>query len=267
MWFVTALYPIYLCQTWWYDDKNEPVPNLVTEMPTKTNGGISEDDRTITLKLRDDIKWSDGEPITSADFKFTYDMAMSDKNAVSSRSPYDLIESFETPDERTVVVTFNEPYAPWQSQLFAGSGANAIVPEHILKPEFDSLGTLDTAEWNKAPKVGCGPFVFDEWQSGSFTRFVANDNYWLGRPKLDELFFRFVPDDASMIAALVAGDGDVGTFFAYGDLPELEKAGIKIINSFSGYDEGWYLNMHPEKGHPALKDQKTAPGARYGIQP
>ena len=150
MWFVTALYPIYLCQTWWYDDKNEPVPNLVTEMPSKENGGISADDRTITLKLRDDIKWSDGEPITSADFKFTVDMAMSDKNAVNSRSPYDLIESLETPDERTVVVTFKEPYAPWQSQLFAGSGSNAIVPEHVLQAEFDKLGTLDTAEWNKS---------------------------------------------------------------------------------------------------------------------
>jgi peptide/nickel transport system substrate-binding protein len=265
MWFVTALYPIYLCQAWWYDENNDPVPNLVTEMPTKANGEISEDDRTITLKLRDDIKWSDGEPITSADFKFTYDMAMSDKNAVSSRSPYDLIESFETPDERTVVVTFKDAYAPWQSQLFAGSGANAIVPEHILKPEFDSLGTLDTAEWNKAPKVGCGPFVFDEWQSGSFARFVANDNFWLGRPKLDELFFRFVPDDASMIAALVAGDGDVGTFFAYGDLPELEKAGVKIVDSASGYKEGWYLNMHPEKGHPALKDQRVRQALALGF--
>ena len=122
MWFVTALYPIYLCQAWWFDEKNEPVPNLVTEMPSMENGGISEDDRTITLKLRDDIKWSDGEPITSADFKFTYDMAMADKNAVNSRSPFDLIESVETPDERTVVVTFTDPYAPWQSQLFAGSG-------------------------------------------------------------------------------------------------------------------------------------------------
>jgi peptide/nickel transport system substrate-binding protein len=60
-----------------------------------------------------------------------------------------------------------------------------------------------------------------------------------------------------MIAALVAGDGDVGTFFAYSDLPQLEEAGIKIMNSFSGYNEGWYFNLHPEKGNPALKDVKV----------
>jgi peptide/nickel transport system substrate-binding protein len=265
MWFVTVLYPIYECQAWWFDDKNEPIPNLVTEIPTKENGGVSEDGRSITLKLRDDIKWSDGTPITSADFKFTYDMTMSDANAVSSRSPFDETESIETPDERTVVVTFKEPYAPWMARLFAGQSGHALIPAHVLQPVFDKDGTLDTAEWNKAPTVGCGPFVFEEWESGSFARFVANENYWLGRPKLDELFFRFVPDDASQIAALKAGDGDVGTFFAVSDIPELEAAGITVMNSFSGYNEGWYINQHAEKGNPALKDARVRQALALGF--
>ncbi len=265
MWFVSVLYPVYMCQAWWFDDQNSPIPNLVTEIPSAENGGISADGRTITLKLRDDIVWSDGTPITSADFKFTYDMLLADGNAVASRSPYDIIESLETPDERTVVATFTEPYAPWLSSLFSGSSGISIVPAHVLQPAFEAEGTIDTAEWNTAPTVGCGPFVFDEWESGSFARFVANDNFWLGRPKLDELFFQFVPDDASMIAALVAGDGDVGTFFAYSDLPQLEEAGIKIMNSFSGYNEGWYLNLHPEKGNPALKDVRVRQALAYGF--
>jgi peptide/nickel transport system substrate-binding protein len=187
MWFVTVLFPVYMCQAWWYDEENNPVPNLVTEIPSTENGGISEDGRTITLKLRDDIVWSDGTPITSADFKFTYDMELADGNAVASRSPYDLIESLETPDERTVVATFPDPYAPWLSSLFSGSAGISIIPAQILQPVFEAEGTIDNADWNLAPTVGCGPFVFDEWQSGSFARFVANDNFWLGRPKLDEL--------------------------------------------------------------------------------
>ena len=265
MWFVTVLFPVYSCQAWWYDENNNPIPNLVTEIPSSENGGISADGRTITLKLREDIVWSDKTPITSADFKFTYDMELAEKNIVTSRSPYDLITAFETPDERTVVATFENPYAPWLSSLFAGSAGIAILPAHVLQPVFDAEGTIDTADWNKAPTVGCGPFVFDEWQSGSFARFVANDNYWLGRPKLDELFFRFVPDDASMIAALVAGDGDVGTFFAYSDLPQLEAAGITIMNSFSGYNEGIYFNLHPEKGNPALKDIRVRQAIIYAF--
>jgi len=265
MWFVSTLFPIYLCQAWWFDDANAPIPNLVTEIPSGENGGISEDGRTITLKLRDDIVWSDGTPITSADFKFTYDMLMADGNAVASRSPYDLMESLETPDERTVVATFPEPYAPWLSSLFSGLAGISIIPAHVLQPAFDAEGTIDTAEWNTAPTVGCGPFVFEEWESGSFARFVANENFWLGKPGLDELFFQFVPDDASMIAALVAGDGDVGTFFAYSDLPQLEEAGITIMNSFSGYNEGWYLNQHPELGNPALKDQRVRQALAYAF--
>ena len=266
MWFVSVVYPAYLCPAWFFDDQNAAYPNLVTEIPSVDNGGITNDGRTITLMLRDDIKWSDGEPITSADFKFTYDMIMSDKNAVNTRSPYDQIKTFETPDERTVVITFADPYAPWLAVLFSGSTSGTpILPKHILQPVFDADGTLDTAAWNKAPTVGCGPFVFDEWQSGSFARFVANENYWGGRPKLDELFFQFVPDDASMIAALVAGDGDVGTFFAYSDVPQLNEAGITILNSFSGYNEGWYINMHADKGNPALKDVRLRQAIAYAF--
>jgi peptide/nickel transport system substrate-binding protein len=265
MWFVSAIYPIYTCQAWMFDENNNPIPNLVTEIPSTENGGISEDGRTITLKLRDDAKWSDGTPITSADFKFTYDMLLSDSNAVASRSPYDLLEAFETPDDQTVAVTFSEPYAPWLATLFSGTGGINIIPAHVLQPAFDEAGTIDTADWNKAPTVGCGPFVFEEWESGSFARFVANDNFWLGRPTLDEIFFRFVPDDASQIAALKAGDGDIGTFFAYSDVPDLEAAGITIVNSFSGYNEGWYFNQHAEKSNPALKDVRVRQAIAMGF--
>ncbi len=266
MWFVSVVYPAYLCAPWMFDDQNNAYPYLLSEMPTVENGGLSADGTTFTFKLRDDIKWSDGESITSADFKFTYDMIMSDKNAVNTRSPYDNIQSVETPDATTVIITFPEAFAPWQATLFSGSTSGTpIIPQHILQPVFDSEGTLDTAAWNKAPTVGCGPFVFDEWQSGSFARFVANDNFWLGRPKLDELFFQFVPDSASQIAALVAGDGDIGTFFDYPDLPTLEAAGVKVINSFSGYNEGIYINMHETKGNPALKDVKVRQAIIYAF--
>jgi peptide/nickel transport system substrate-binding protein len=99
MWFVTVLYPIYTCQAWFFDENNKAFPSMVTEIPSSENGGISADGRTITLKLRKDLKWSDGQPITSKDFMFTYDMIMSDKNAVSSRAPFDMTESVTAPEE------------------------------------------------------------------------------------------------------------------------------------------------------------------------
>ncbi len=251
MWFSSTTFQLWNCYAWVFDDKAEPVPVLVSELPSSDNGGVSADGKVITLKLRPDLVWSDGTPLTAEDLIFTYEMTVSPKNAVASTYPYDQLEKVEAPDPQTVVMTFKEPFAPWLGTLWHG-----ILPEHILRPVFEKDGTLDGAEWNKKPTVGCGPYNFVEWESGSFARFVANENYWLGKPKIDEIFFQFVPDDASQIAALKTGDGDLGTFIAWSDMPGLKEAGVTIIPAFSGYNEGIYFYLG-EKGHPALKDLRV----------
>lgn len=258
-WFVSITFQLWNCYAWTFDDLNNPIPVLVKEMPSTDNGGISADGKVITLKLRDDLVWSDGTPLTSDDFLFTYDMTMDTANSVATQHPYDLVDKVETPDPYTVVTTFKDPYAPWMGTLWHG-----LIPAHILKPEFEAKGNLNEADWNRNPTVGCGPFVFKEWESGSFARFVANDKYWLGKPKLDEIFIRFVPDDASQIAALTNGEGDLGTFFSNSDVPGLEKVGVKIFRVFSGYNEGIYFNLG-DKGHPALKDQKVRQAIAYAL--
>jgi peptide/nickel transport system substrate-binding protein len=250
MWFSTTTFELWECSPWSFDDKAQAFPWMLTQLPSMDNGDISADGKVITMRLRDDLVWSDGTPLTSADFKFTYDMYLNPANAVSSTYPYDQIETLETPDAQTVVMTFAEPFAAWLTNIFW----RGILPAHVLGPAFEADGNIDQAEWNKNPTVGCGPFVLTEWESGSFARFVANDNYWLGRPKIDEIFFRFVPDDASQVAALKAGDGDLGTFMAFSDIPGLQEVGITIITANSGYNEGIYMYLHEEKGHPGLKD-------------
>jgi peptide/nickel transport system substrate-binding protein len=252
MWFSAITHQLWLAWAWDFDEENNPRPVLVSEIPSLDNGGISADGRVITLTLRDDIVWSDGEPITSDDFAFTYEMIVSPNNTVASTYPYDELESLETPDARTVVMTFIEPFAPWVGSLWHG-----ILPAHILRPVFEAEGTIDNAAWNREPTVGAGPFVFAEWESGSFTRFVANDNYWLGQPKIDEVFIRFVPDDASQVAALLAGDGDLGTFISYADIGALEGAGLDIFSVPSGYNELWFFYLHPDNAHPALQDVRV----------
>jgi peptide/nickel transport system substrate-binding protein len=252
MWFVAITYQLWNAYAWDFDEENNPVPVLVTDIPNMEDGSITEDGTVITLNLRPDLVWSDGTPLTAEDFIFTYEMYVDPANSVASTYPYDTIASIEAPDPQTVVMTFEEPLASWLGTLWKG-----ILPAHILQPVYEAEGTINNAEWNFAPTVGCGPFVFDTWESGSYARFVANENYWLGKPKLDEIFIRFVPDDASQIAALVAGDGDLGTFFAYSDVPTLEDAGINVVNSFSGYNEGWYYSFHPEKAHPALQERNV----------
>ena len=258
-WFTAITYQMWNCYAWTYDDQNAPVPVLVTEMPSIANGGISEDGKTITLSLRDDLVWSDGTPLTADDFVFTYEMYMDPNNTVASQNPYDLMASVVAADPQTVVVTFNEVYAPWAATMWKG-----ILPKHVLQPVFEKDGNINSAEYNRAPMVGCGPFNFAEWEAGSFARFTANESYWLGRPKLDEIFIRFVPDDASQIAALQSGEGDLGTFISYPDIPALEEAGLQMFTAFSGYNEGIYVSLN-EKRHPALKEQGVRQAIAYAI--
>jgi peptide/nickel transport system substrate-binding protein len=252
MWFSRTTWQLWNVWAWEFDENNEPFPVLVTDIPSMKNGGISKDGKTITMKLREDIKWSDGSPITAEDFIFTYEMVTNPKNSVSSAYPYDKLERLEAPDSRTVVMTFKEIFTPWLATFWRG-----LLPEHILKPVFEKEGTLDNAGWNRKPAVGSGPYVFAEWKEGSYVRFVANENYWLNRPKIDEIVIRFVPDDTSQVNALQTGDGDLGAFIAINDIPILQRVGIKILTVPTANNEGWFFLINEEKGNPALLDVKV----------
>ena len=130
------------------DAESNWIGELATEVPTLENGGVSEDGLTITYKLRDGVTWHDGEPVTSADVKATWEMIMNPDYAVITRFGYDRIGSVETPDPLTVVVNFAEPFASWPI-LF-----DAIIPKHVIDANADDL---DNSEAMRQP-VGFGPF-------------------------------------------------------------------------------------------------------------
>jgi len=240
-------YQLYLSGAWSFDADLNPIPVLLTEMPSVDNGGISADGTTFNLTLKEGMTWSDGDALDSADFLFTYEMIMADGNAVGTRNPYDKMTSIETPDASTVVITFAEPYAPWLS-LFG-----TVLPEHVLRPIYDAEGSLDTADFNRAPTVSSGPYIFETWEVGSFMRFQANSSYILGQPKIDTMVVTFVPDEVAYVAGLINGDSDLGTFVAFSDVPSLEEAGLSVQVIPSGYNEGWYLNAG-DRAHVAMTD-------------
>jgi peptide/nickel transport system substrate-binding protein len=244
------LRPFYLKPSWDFDENAKPVPVLAKEIPSVENGGLSADGKTLTIKLRDDITWSDGEPLTADDYAFTYDMIMSEKNVPLSRYPYeDYVASVVAQDSTTVVITFSEPFAAWLTSLFYW-----VLPKHILQPVFEAEGTIDTAEWNRNPTVGVGPFVLSEWETGSHLAFKANP-VWIAPPKIEQVFVRIVPDDAAQEAAIIAGDTDIGAFLSSDQIEKLEAGGtVKVVALASGYNEAWFLNVNPATAHPAMLD-------------
>jgi len=246
MTFSDYTYQLFLAGAWQYDESYNPVPVLVAEMPSATNGGINEDGTVFTLKLKDGLLWSDGDPLDSADFVFTWEMWMSEANTPLTRSPYDRIASVEAPDPLTVVVNFDAPYAPWL-RLFS-----EVLPQHVLAPVFEAEGSLDNAEFNRSPSVASGPYVLQEWNSGNFIRFTANPNFAGGVAKIDTVVVTFIPDDQAYVASLLAGESELGTFVSPSEVANLEAAGLDVRLIASGYNEGWFLNAG--RGHEALQD-------------
>lgn len=234
---------------WDYDENYNPVPVLLTEVPSPENGGISEDGTTFTFKLKEGLMWSDGDPLDSTDFKFTYDMYMSDQNTPLTRAPFDQFAGVEAPDPTTFIIRFDQPYAPW-----VGTLNYKVLPEHVLAPIFEEAGTLDGAEFNRQPTVSSGAYVLAEYSPGSFMRFTPNPNFVLGVPKIETLVVTFIPDDQAYVASLQAGDTDLATFFPASDVETLRDAGVDVRLIASGYNEGLFFNVSPERGHPALQD-------------
>ena len=212
-----------------WDDQNNLIPYAAEEIPSAENGGVSEDGLTITYKLKDCIFWSDGEPITSADFVFNWQAAMDPANAPVSRGGWDKIASVEAPDERTVVITFSELYPSWPTIFNLGPNnlSGGLLPAHV----FEGQTGLETNPQIHQPTWAGGPFAIKEWVPGDHMTLVRNPNYFGTPAKLDYINIKFVPDPEAGLAALQAGDVQLMVNLAESDIPTiqgLESQGIQL---------------------------------------
>ena len=198
-----------------WDDQGKFVAELAAEVPSADNGGVSADGLTITWKLKEGLKWSDGEPLTSADVKFTWEAVVNPANAPLSRVGYDKIASVETPDDTTVVIKFSELYPPWQTLFTQGpNNSGAILPKHILEGKT----ALESDPYIHQPNVASGPFVITEWVAGDHMTLSRNDNFYGSRPNLDSVTIKFVPTPETALAALQTGDIDWYPDFSESDI-------------------------------------------------
>jgi peptide/nickel transport system substrate-binding protein len=180
------------------NEKGDYVAVLAQELPTLDNGGLSADYLTVTWKLREGLKWSDGEPLTSDDVRFTVEVLSNpDSGALVGTSGFDLITSVDTPDNLTAVLTYSSPYPGYLDQFAYG-----LFPRHATGEPAD----MASWEWNRNP-VGAGPFVLSAWASGESITMTRNPNYFEeGKPYLDSLVFTVVPEPAAQTAMMLNGE-------------------------------------------------------------
>ena len=189
------------------DDRGVLRPQLGEVVPTTDNGlwKVLPDGRMeLTWKLKPDARWHDGTPVTSADLAFTVQVGQDRDLPLFRNRAYNALESVEAVDASTVTVKWREPYI-WADNLFTAILAMPL-PRHLLEPTYasDKPRFVELPYWTEE-FVGTGPYKVKEWARGSHLILQANDQYVLGRPKVDEIEMKFIPDPNTMTANILAG--------------------------------------------------------------
>ncbi len=169
-----------------YDPSGSLKPDLITSIPTRLNGGVSNKGLTITYRLRPNLRWSDGIPLTSADVAFTTKVIADGRNNITAGG-FANVTDVETPDPRTVVFQLKRPFANYATTFFAtqgSDGANCILPKHSFSGTF-----ILQSRFNEQP-IGAGPFRVTGWRRGTSVTFEANPYYWGNVPKLRRIVYR-----------------------------------------------------------------------------
>jgi peptide/nickel transport system substrate-binding protein len=179
-----------------YDGRGKPVPDALSEVPTVANGDVSKDGKTLIYKLRHNITWQDGKPLTCEDLKFTWRYVVDPKTNVAVTDGYRDIGSIDCPTPYETVIHMKRLYAPFLEQLWGVNSNAPILPQHILAP-YLAAGTQNTAPYNALP-IGSGPFRVIQWERGTVVRLAAYPGYFLGKPKLNEIDFYSEPDENTL---------------------------------------------------------------------
>ncbi len=229
----------------------------------------SEDGLTWTYHLRPGLKWSDGQPLTSADVVYTFNRIINGKYEQTNYGNYvAAITSVKATDDTTVVFTVKKP-TPVMLHLYV-----YILPEHLWK-DIDQKEVRKFAnEPGPDGVVGSGPYIVTEHQKGQFLRFKANPNYYGGKPKVDEVVFRVFQNDDSLAQALKRGEIDFADDLGANVFKSLEGVdGVTTRDAaYSGFNEiafntGAALDDGTPigDGHPALKDPKLRVALSYAV--
>ncbi|HLI51161.1 MAG TPA: peptide ABC transporter substrate-binding protein, partial [Thermomicrobiaceae bacterium] len=155
-----------------FDNNGNVIPILADHAPSIENGEVASDGKSVTWKLKSGVVWSDGQPFTSADVKFTYEYASNPATSAITIASYTSVASVDTPDDLTVVVHFKTPTPNWWTAFCGANGF--ILPRHILANYVGSAAAH--APFNLKP-IGTGAFVVTDFVPGDHADYAANPKY------------------------------------------------------------------------------------------
>jgi peptide/nickel transport system substrate-binding protein len=241
-----------------WDENNRPYPELATQIPTQSNGGVSKDGLTITFHLRHGVRWSDGAPFNADDVIFSTNVVNNPANNEVGRLGWDQITKLDEPDKYTVVYHLKKPYSPFIETFFSTAGANpCILPKHLLA----QYPNINHVAYNSLP-IGIGPFKYLRWDRAQDIVLVPNPLYWRGQPKLKQIIYKIIPDRNTVLSQLQAHEIDMwdlvsGTYLARAQGVE----GIRIVRQPSYFYNHLDFNIQ----RPAVRDPVVREAMRLAI--
>jgi peptide/nickel transport system substrate-binding protein len=242
------------------DPKGAIQPNLAAEVPSQKNGGISEDGLTWRVRLRDDVRWHDGEPFTADDVKFTLELITKPDFKAWRTAGHSLVRDITVVSPTEITWRMEEAFAPYLSFLTE----TFIVPKHILEKEADP----NAAAFNQAP-VGTGAFKWGQRVPGDHVELVANPDYFGEGPYVERLVFKYIPDVTVLYTQFKSGDIDlVGqTYITPDNYEEARTLPGRVVELVPGSSvESIYLNVErPQFKDPAVREALYAAMDRKAI--
>jgi len=223
----TMLVPLVYAFLLTMDDRGHLVPDLAAEVPSASNGGISADGRTIVYRLRKNVVWQDGIPLTARDVVFTQHAIMNPRNNLSSRYGFDRVLSIDAPDPYTVRIRLRSPFSPILTQFFGPANNYGIVPAHVLA----RYANINRVPFNAMP-IGSGPYRVAEWTRGDHVTLRANPTYFRGPPKIATIVLKFVADSGTVLNQLRTGE--VNAYFFSDPVHLAEYTAIPAVHVSRG---------------------------------
>jgi peptide/nickel transport system substrate-binding protein len=225
------------------DDQGGFHAGLLTQVPSSSNGGIDVSGSTekITLKLRPNLKWSDGQSLTSDDVAFAI-TTFSDKTYGDDQGFQNSeISNVSTPDPQTVIITLNTADVTFLVTSLTDVQSFSPLPKH----HYSSMTPKDIAA-DFTPAVTSGPFTVVDRVKGDHITVKKNPKYYQApKPYLDQITFKYFPDAQTIVTALQAGQVDTAYF-----LPVDAKSTLQSIPGYSLYQpksgasyEALYFNL------------------------
>lgn len=241
--------------------------NYIPELAT--DWSVSDDGLTWTLKLRDDVVFHDGEPLTSEDVEYSIEIFRDYEEWAGFLGAYAVyFTTVDAPDPTTVVLTTEEPLGAFEAQMVF----IYVVPKHIWEAQPDPVA------FTNDEMIGSGSFKLAEISQGEFVRLEKNADYWGGAPNVDEVVFQTFENADARVQALINGDVDMITEFPNTAIATLNAAGdVKVAKGAPLAPEltDIFFNVvDPENcpaedgvcsGHPALRDVQVRRALAHGV--